>query len=289
MNCFKTILLTILLLGACCVAYNYNAYNPDRVLLTSVQTLTFSKSQYTTGRRSRPIPQMKCTGGSAGCSYAPATMQCYNRGTDGRDVQWECKAELDNGVSLGETIVSCEGYDYPEDPYILAGSCGVEFKLNKNANYYKAQKSHPAYHTTWYWNPFSWIGYLIGKLLSWCLVPAAIFFFVFMVGFNNISKVICFFLKCFFFPFYLMAKCFTSCLRGPAVGPFVYPQPIYYDNTFGNGWLWYELGKARACAERNYYRPTPTYTYESYHETSYDDDSNSDTHTSTSYASTSRR
>lgn len=26
-----------------------------------------------------------------------------------------------------------------------------------------------------------------------------------------------------------MAKCFTSCLRGPAVGPFVYPQPIYYD------------------------------------------------------------
>lgn len=53
-----------------------------------------------------------------------------------------------------------------EDPYILAGSCGVEFKLNKNANYYKAQKSHPAYHTTWYWNPFSWIGYLIGKLLS---------------------------------------------------------------------------------------------------------------------------
>ena len=97
MNCFKTILLTILLLGACCVAYNYNAYNPNRVLLTSVQTLTFSKSQYTTGRRSRfvwvflvtprPIPQMKCTGGSAGCSYAPATMQCYNRGTDGRDVQ----------------------------------------------------------------------------------------------------------------------------------------------------------------------------------------------------------
>lgn len=97
MNCFKTILLTILLLGACCVAYNYNAYNPNRVLLTSVQTLTFSKSQYTTAVAlgscrffsvtPRPIPQMKCTGGSAGCSYAPATMQCYNRGTDGRDVQ----------------------------------------------------------------------------------------------------------------------------------------------------------------------------------------------------------
>ena len=97
MNCFKKIILTIVLLAASCVAYNYNTYNPNRVLLTSVQTLTFSKSQYTTGRRSRfdrvhavtprPIPQMKCTGGSAGCSYAPSTMQCYNRGTDGRDVQ----------------------------------------------------------------------------------------------------------------------------------------------------------------------------------------------------------
>ena len=23
----------------------------------------------------------------------------------------------------------CEGYDYPEDPYILAGSCGLEYTL----------------------------------------------------------------------------------------------------------------------------------------------------------------
>ncbi len=25
--------------------------------------------------------------------------------------------------------VACEGYDYPEDPYILAGSCGLEYTL----------------------------------------------------------------------------------------------------------------------------------------------------------------
>ena len=23
----------------------------------------------------------------------------------------------------------CEGYDHPEDPYILAGSCGLEYNL----------------------------------------------------------------------------------------------------------------------------------------------------------------
>jgi hypothetical protein len=25
--------------------------------------------------------------------------------------------------------VLCEGYDYPDDPYILAGSCGLEYTL----------------------------------------------------------------------------------------------------------------------------------------------------------------
>jgi hypothetical protein len=29
---------------------------------------------------------------------------------------------------FGKLSVSCEGYDYPEDPYILAGSCGVSKK-----------------------------------------------------------------------------------------------------------------------------------------------------------------
>lgn len=36
---------------------------------------------------SRPVAQMKCLGGSAGCKYMPSSMQCYNRGSDGRDVQ----------------------------------------------------------------------------------------------------------------------------------------------------------------------------------------------------------
>jgi len=30
---------------------------------------------------------------------------------------------------LGSVNVLCEGYDYPEDPYILAGSCGLEYTL----------------------------------------------------------------------------------------------------------------------------------------------------------------
>ena len=30
---------------------------------------------------------------------------------------------------LGSVNVICEGYDYPDDPYILAGSCGLEYTL----------------------------------------------------------------------------------------------------------------------------------------------------------------
>ena len=40
-------------------------------------------------------------------------------------LQWECTAQTDKKYQLGRIQVSCEGYDYPDDPYILRGSCGV--------------------------------------------------------------------------------------------------------------------------------------------------------------------
>jgi hypothetical protein len=36
-------------------------------------------------------------------------------------------------VRFGGTEVLCEGYEYPEDPYILAGSCGLEYKMELTA------------------------------------------------------------------------------------------------------------------------------------------------------------
>ena len=32
---------------------------------------------------------------------------------------------MDNSYQFGRIQVSCEGYDYPDDPYVLKGSCGV--------------------------------------------------------------------------------------------------------------------------------------------------------------------
>ncbi|KAM6261676.1 store-operated calcium entry-associated regulatory factor [Porphyrio hochstetteri] len=105
------------------------APSPDRVLLRDVQALTLRRGGYTAARRAAPGPQLQCTGGSAGCARVPEVVQCYNRGWDGFDVQWQCRAELDSALSFGQMEVSCEGYDYPDDPYILRGSCSLHFRL----------------------------------------------------------------------------------------------------------------------------------------------------------------
>ncbi len=58
-------------------------------------------------------------------------MRCKNQGSDYDDenIQWTCTAQLPDEFKLGSTDVICEGYDSSEDPYVLKGSCGVEYRL----------------------------------------------------------------------------------------------------------------------------------------------------------------
>jgi len=106
-------------------------YGNDAILLDQVKTLTFATGKMTTGRRNSPIPQLQCVSGSACYSDSlPLSVQCTNVGTDSYgEVQWQCKADLDSSVRFGQTTVSCEGYSNPNDPYILKGSCGLEYFL----------------------------------------------------------------------------------------------------------------------------------------------------------------
>jgi len=115
----------------CCFAFHLvQGGNQHRsILLSDVSTLTLHKGQRTQARRVSSIPQLRCVGGSAKGQYEPDVVQCYNRGTDGVDIQWECTAEMPRKYKFGRLSVSCEGYAYPEDPYILAGSCGLEYNL----------------------------------------------------------------------------------------------------------------------------------------------------------------
>ena len=101
----------------------------DRVLLKDIQALTFQSGTSTKSRRSSPIQQLTCTGGGHCDSVQLTTVQCYNRGSDGQSIQWECKADMPTRYKFGQLDVSCEGYDSPEDEYILAGSCGLRYTI----------------------------------------------------------------------------------------------------------------------------------------------------------------
>lgn len=99
----------------------------ERVRLTDVEAITLHDGLKTNARRVPAMPQLQCNG--LYCSSKPTTVQCQNTGFDGIDVQWRCEAEMPNGVKFGLLDVSCEGYDYPDDPYVLVGSCGLTYTL----------------------------------------------------------------------------------------------------------------------------------------------------------------
>ncbi|XP_051559330.1 store-operated calcium entry-associated regulatory factor-like [Myxocyprinus asiaticus] len=132
----------VLLLHILLVVPHIICWTNDAVLLQDVQVLTLYKGRYATARRSSPVQQLQCVGGSAGCgSFIPEVVQCYNKGSDGIDIQWECKADMDNAYRFGHVEVSCEGYSSPNDAYILKGSCGLEYTLELTAEG-KQQHTH---------------------------------------------------------------------------------------------------------------------------------------------------
>ncbi|KAK1809933.1 hypothetical protein LTR12_015693 [Friedmanniomyces endolithicus] len=103
----------------------------NSVLLSQVKTLTLRADQETSHRRVSPPPQLACVAGNAKGLYDVDIMRCKNAGSDyeTEDIQWTCSASLPDDFKLGSTDVICEGYDGPDDPFVLKGSCGVEYRL----------------------------------------------------------------------------------------------------------------------------------------------------------------
>ncbi|KAL1843680.1 hypothetical protein VTJ49DRAFT_380 [Mycothermus thermophilus] len=105
----------------------------DAILLSEVQSLTFTHPHQTTSRRVPSIPQLRCTSHPRLCALAGPlrTMRCTNQGASytSQDIQWACTASLPASFQLDRTDVICEGYDSPDDAYVLKGSCGVEYTV----------------------------------------------------------------------------------------------------------------------------------------------------------------
>lgn len=142
--------LTFLILLLADTVYSARVTNPKRVpknavLLSKVSALTLRAGKQTASRRVAPVPQLQCVGPSRICSlYSIDVMRCTNEGADydENNIQWSCKASLPEEFKLGSTDVTCEGYESSEDPYVLSGSCGVEYRLlltDKGEEKYGAQ------------------------------------------------------------------------------------------------------------------------------------------------------
>lgn len=104
---------------------------PERVLLSNVKSLTVRKDLKTTQNRVSAAPQLACIGGTAKGLYEIDVLRCKNAGSSygDEDVQWTCTASLPSEFKLGSTDVICEGFASSDDPYVLKGSCGVEYRL----------------------------------------------------------------------------------------------------------------------------------------------------------------
>ena len=122
--------LTVLSLAAATEAAR-KPTSSDAILLSNVKTLTLRKDLKTTHNRVSAVPQLKCIGGNAADLYQIDVMRCKNQGADYDDenIQWTCTANLPSEFKLGSTDVICEGFSSSDDPYVLKGSCGVEYRL----------------------------------------------------------------------------------------------------------------------------------------------------------------
>ncbi|KAF4452523.1 Transmembrane protein 66 [Fusarium austroafricanum] len=105
----------------------------DAIKLSDVRSLTLrGNGAMTNHRRVGAIPQLRCVSKKALCElYNIDVMRCTNEGSGwgDEDIQWSCTASLPEELKLVTTDVICEGYNSPDDPYVLKGSCGVEYRV----------------------------------------------------------------------------------------------------------------------------------------------------------------
>jgi len=101
----------------------------SRVELAKIKALTFYKDALTESRRTEAIPQLICANKSVCKLYTPEVVRCQSLGGSGTDIDWKCEADLPESLRFGKIQVSCEGWARAGDPYVLKGSCSLEYRL----------------------------------------------------------------------------------------------------------------------------------------------------------------
>jgi hypothetical protein len=151
-----------------------SAQPKNAILLSEVRSLTLRSGKQTTHRRVPALPQLKCVSSRKICAlHTVDVMRCQNQGAgySPEDIQWSCTASLPSTLKLGSTDVICEGYSSPDDPYVLRGSCGVEYRLVLTEEGERKYPDLAGGGKGWTGGDTDWAGYLFGVLfvavLAW--------------------------------------------------------------------------------------------------------------------------
>jgi len=116
--------IVVVLVVACALAY-------ERVHLRDITCLHLAEGAVAV-TRSKDVPRQLWNVGEF--DAAVPEMTCNNVGWDGVgwdgvEVTWECTIPDDVPAKLAGGTVKCEGWDYPDDPFVVAGSCRVLYTL----------------------------------------------------------------------------------------------------------------------------------------------------------------
>jgi len=189
-----SLILCILLSGVVLGQYHY-----ERVYLPGAGSLTFTKNKVTSYRLSSPVPKLTCIPAENihdfyfslyVCEkYGPSVVQCKNTGLDDDDQPiWKCEGDMIDLFSFGQTTISCEGFEGPNDPYILADSCSLEYKLilsDKGHRHFSKKPALPrlGYQPNYYNNQRTdFAPHIYDKFLSFAglvfSIPVLMFFIV---------------------------------------------------------------------------------------------------------------
>nr|XP_027199987.1 store-operated calcium entry-associated regulatory factor-like [Dermatophagoides pteronyssinus] len=109
----------------------------DRIKLKDVDSLTFHSGSLTKSRRNEAVAQLTCVGDDYCNQVNVSTVTCYNNRTVNNFILWHCEADLPSNYALVQKNISCEGYDSPEDEYILVGSCSLQYYLEDRGIMFK--------------------------------------------------------------------------------------------------------------------------------------------------------
>jgi len=122
------LLLALFLVAIC-------AYRPGddvpvfhRVRMDHLRMLEFTRDERAISKHGAGPMQLECVGGRAWFDrYRLDKALCTRQEND-----WVCETEVVHGYTISNVKVVCEGYDSPNDAFVVDGSCNMQYEIEHN-------------------------------------------------------------------------------------------------------------------------------------------------------------